>query len=75
MYVAMKYQVPCMVCGKPVTVDQPTNSQIPVEEAYCLTCWKRIKSNDYSIFEAIAKRLRERGVALPTTYKEDSLWG
>jgi hypothetical protein len=75
MYVAVKYPVPCLVCGKLVTVDQPANSQIRVEEAYCLQCWNRIKRNDFSIFETIAKRLRESGLSSPTTYKEDNLWG
>lgn len=37
-----KYVIPCHVCGGPVKVDQPGNSKIPIEIAYCPRCWKLV---------------------------------
>lgn len=43
-----QYVIPCHVCAGPVKVDQPDKSLIRIEIAYCLDCWKAMKSQDPS---------------------------
>jgi hypothetical protein len=55
-------------------VDQPDNSKIRIEEAYCISCWERLKRGDLTVINDRNRRLAQMGVLIPEeTYKPDLL--